>query len=87
MSTPNASFSQQPPSFSATPKLQMVSPLRGISPALQKQFFINNMPPGKCDYWQHVKARYVQYSVFFLRYPIQTDKLFVQLIPNRSAKM
>ena len=46
MSTPNASFSQQPPSFSATPKLQMVSPLRGISPALQKQFFINNMPPG-----------------------------------------
>ena len=46
MSTPN-SFSQQPPSFSATPKLQMMSPLRGMSPAMQRQFFINNMPPGK----------------------------------------
>ena len=49
MSTPNASFSQQPPPFSATPKSQMMSPLRGMSPAMQRQFFINNMPPGECS--------------------------------------
>ncbi|XP_028416634.1 endoplasmic reticulum junction formation protein lunapark-B-like [Dendronephthya gigantea] len=46
MSTPNSSFSQKPVPFSATPKVQMMSPLRGMSPAMQRQFFINNMPPG-----------------------------------------
>lgn len=46
MSTPNSSFSQQAAPFSTTPMVQVTSPLRGMSPAMQRKFFIHNIPPG-----------------------------------------
>ncbi|XP_046848482.1 endoplasmic reticulum junction formation protein lunapark-like [Xenia sp. Carnegie-2017] len=45
-STPNSSVLKPPPSFSATPNAPVMSPLRGLSPAMKKDFFVNNMPPG-----------------------------------------
>lgn len=46
LSTPNTSLPQQLPPSSATPMKQAPSPFRGMSPAMQRQFFINNVPPG-----------------------------------------
>lgn len=46
-STPNTPLPHQPSPFSVTPMKQAQSPFRGMSPAVQRQFFINNVPPGE----------------------------------------